>query len=174
MISPSEFKPDAFLDNLTRAVADRGKQAALRKYWSPATRYHAYPILGQLGGLTDVRKAVVAALYAEHPQHVEGVTLGRAAFLLGKPQDGEHPYDRHFRRLLACEELGTVADPGELPLQLHRLVRRLAREPVRLDYRELHKNLNFWAQWREDVKLRWAADFWQAPASLTSAAAADA
>lgn len=116
--------------------------------------------------MTDNRKAVLAALYAEHPEHRDGVTLGKAALRLGERKDGEHPYDRHFRRLLACEDLGSTAHPGELALQLHRLVKRLAREPVPLDYRELHKNLNFWANWRDDVKLRWAADFWQAPAAL--------
>jgi len=172
MTSPPDH--DAFLDSLIRAAADRGKRAALRKYWSPATRHHAYPVLGQLGALTDVRKTVLAALYAEHPDHREGTTLGKAALRLGERKDGEHPYDRHFRRLLACEEIGTVADPGELAQQLHRLVKRLAREPIPLDFRELHRNLNFWAKWRGDVKLRWAADFWQAPQSLTPETVADA
>lgn len=40
---------DVFLDRLIKTTADRGNRAALRKYWSPATRHQAYPILGQLG-----------------------------------------------------------------------------------------------------------------------------
>lgn len=172
---------DAFLDNLTRAAADRGKRAALRKYWSPATRHQAYPVLGQLGALTDARKAILAALYAEHPEHREGNTLGKAALRLGERKDGEHPYDRHFRRLLACEELGTTADPGELAQQLHRFVKRLARaaSPVSIDYQLLLLDLRCWTKTsnpklRDDVKLRWAADFWQAPASLQPEPAAEA
>ncbi len=154
---------DSFLPRLRNAVEDRGKRAAIRRYWSPATRHQAYPPLGLLGALDDPRKAFLAALYAEHPEHQEGDTVGKAALRLGERKDGEHPYDRHFRRLLACEDMGTVSDPGDLPQRLHRLVKRLAREPLALDYRELHKNLNDWGNWADSVKLRWASDFWQAP-----------
>ncbi len=159
---------DPFLDRLRRLDDDRGKLAALRRYWSPATRHQSYPVLGQLGALEDVRKSVLAALYAEHPDHAAGVTVGKAALRLGERKDGEHPYDRHFRRLLACQELGSPADPGDLAQQLHRLVKRLDREGVALDYHSLLINLRSWTKTsnpglREDVKLRWAADFWRAP-----------
>lgn len=162
-MSTSTPDHDAFLQRLQKAVEDRGKRAALRKYWSPTTRHQAYPALGLLGALDDQRKAILAALYAEHPDHKQGNSIGNAALRLGERKDGEHPYDRHFRRLLACEALGTTAEPGELAQQLHRLVKRLAREPIPLDYRELHKNLNYWGKWSDSVKLRWASDFWQAP-----------
>lgn len=147
---------DAFLKRLTNSMADRGQRAALRRYWSPATRHQAYPILGKLGALRDDRKAILAALYAEHPEHRPGNGVGKAARKLGKPQDGGHPYDRHFRRLLACEDL------TDLALQLYRLVKRLGREGIALDYATLYRNLNYWANYRDDVKVRWAADFWQA------------
>jgi CRISPR type I-E-associated protein CasB/Cse2 len=146
-----------FLTRLQSIVADRGNRAALRRYWSPTTRHQAYPLLGQLGALSDDRKTILAALYAEQPEHKTGQSVGKAALRLGDRKDGEHPYDRHFRRLLACDSLDDLAQ------QLHRLVKRLQREGIGLDYAELLKNLNFWANYSEDVKVRWAADFWQAP-----------
>ncbi|MFT5623126.1 MAG: CRISPR type I-E-associated protein CasB/Cse2 [Bacteroidia bacterium] len=153
---------NSFLPRLQAIVTDRGNRASLRRYWSPATRHQAYPLLGQLGALRDDRKTILAALYAEHPEHQNGQTVGKAALRLGDRKEGDHPYDRHFRRLLACDSL------DDLALQLHRLVRRLQRKGIGLDYTELQKNLNFWVNYREDVKVRWAADFWQAPVSQIS------
>lgn len=156
-------KQHAFLKQLKRLVDDtkgrnnRGNRAALRRYWSPATRYQAYPILGQIGALTDDRKAILAALYAEQPEHQEGQTVGKAALKLGDRKDGNHPYDHHFRRLLACDSLKDLAQ------QLHRLAKRLQREGIGLDYAALHENLNYWTNSSERVKVAWAADFWQAP-----------
>lgn len=148
---------NTFLPRLQKIVDDRGNRAALRRYWSPATRHQAYPLLGQLGALEDERKTILAALYAQHPEHQLGQSVGKAALRLGERKDGDHPYDRHFRRLLACD---TLQDLGQ---QLHRLTKRLQREGIALDYQELHKNLNYWANYKEDVKVRWAAGFWQAP-----------
>lgn len=156
----------SFIDHLRRQLdgdRKRGERATLRRYWSLATRPQAYPILGQLGALDDARKAITAALYAEHPVHQAGMTVGKAAAALGDRKEGEHPYDRHFRRLLACESLGEIQDPRDLSHQLHRLVKRLKRDGIGLDYEELHKNLNFWANHRDLVLLRWASHFWNAP-----------
>ena len=158
---------DAFTAHMRRALdgdAKRGDRATLRRYWSPATRSQAYPVLGQLGALDDTRKAILAALYAEHPEHQSGLTIGKAALKLGDRKEGEHPFDRHFRRLLACQDLGTIDAPGDLPAQLHRLIKRLNRDGIALDYAALHKNLNFWAKHRDLVLLRWASDFWNTPA----------
>jgi CRISPR type I-E-associated protein CasB/Cse2 len=155
---PTIDKPDhsAFVKRLEKALEHRGDRAALRKYWSPTTRHHSYPILGKLRSLEDKRKTVLAALYAEHPEQHEGISVGRAALRLGERKDGDHPYDNHFRRLLACDDLDDLAQ------QLHRLVKRLAREGIGFDYAFLHRDLNFWTNYRDRVKLRWAADFWQA------------
>ncbi len=149
-------KQDTFLPRLQKAVDDRGKRASLRRYWSDATRYQAYPALGELGALNNQRTTILAALYAEHPSHKEGISVGKAALLLGDRKDGNHPFDSHFRRLLACDDL------ADLEQQLHRLIKRLARESVSLDFNKLQKNLNFWGKYTESVKLEWARDFWQA------------
>ncbi len=152
-----EQPENTFLSQLRRICADPGSRAALRRYWSPTTRHQAYPLLGQLGALEDKRKTYLVALYSEHPEDQKGQGVGKAALRLGERKDGEHPYDRHFRRLLACDAL------EDLAVQLHRLVKRLGREGIGLDYEVLYKNLNFWKNYSEDTKVRWAAEFWQAP-----------
>lgn len=148
---------NSFVDRLQKTCSDRGNRANLRRYWSPTTRHQSYPVLGRLGALRDDRLSILAALYAEHPKHQAGMSVGKATLGLGLRKEGEHPYDRHFRRLLSCDDIDDLAQ------QLHRLVKRLEREGIGLDYQLLHKNLNYWANYQEDVKLRWAADFWQAP-----------
>lgn len=158
---------DPFLGRLQAIVKDRGNRAALRCYWSPATRDKAYPVLGRLYALEDKRKAILAALYAEHAKpgnatvHIPGQSVGKAALKLGDREDDRHPYDAHFRRLLASTSLKDLAE------QLHRLIKRLEREGIGLDYEQLWKELNFWAHYSEDVKYRWAAAFWQSPVLST-------
>lgn len=154
-----------FVTSLQRLCQDRGHAAALRRYWSATTRHQALPILGRLGAIGRLPKSTVAALYAVHPDHQNGRGIGRAAYGLGKPSDGEHPYDRHFRRLLSCDEL------SDLATQLHRLVKRLEREGIGLDYAQLLKDLRLWsAGHAESVKTDWAKDFWQVPNLETPAA----
>jgi CRISPR system Cascade subunit CasB len=152
----------SFIAQLAKLCEDRGYSASLRRYWSETTRPAALPILGRLGAIGDDRKSTVAALYAVHPAYAEGVGIGRAALRLGERKDGEHPYDRHFRRLLAC------ADLDELAPQLHRLVKRLSREAVPLDYGRLLTQLRFWTSgYAESVKTDWAKEFWQAPLDVS-------
>lgn len=154
----------SFVTQLLKLCEDRGHSAALRRYWSDTTRPAALPILGRLGAIGDDRKSIVAALFAVHPSHAEGMGIGRAALRLGDRKDGEHPYDRHFRRILAS------ADLEDLAPQLHRLIKRLSRESVPLDYGKLLKELNFWSTgYAEGVKTSWAKEFWQAPLDLPTA-----
>jgi len=157
-MNPHEEANTRFIANLTRLCEDRGHSASLRRYWSDATRHQALPILGRLGAIGDDRSSTIAALYAVHPNHAESMGLGRAALRLGERKDGDHPYDRHFRRLLAGSDLQDLAP------QLHRLVKRLSREGIPLDYALLKKQLNFWTTGHsESVKTTWAKEFWQAP-----------
>lgn len=146
------------------AHGDRGERAALRKYWSETTKGFSYPPLGKLNAIGNTPKSIIAALYAEHPANRRGINIGSAARALGVSSDGEHPYERHFRRLLACDDI------YELGWQLHRLVKRLARTPggpIALDYQQLLIDLYIWCktsepQKRERLKVRWAASFWNA------------
>lgn len=156
-----------FVASLAKVCADRGHRAALRRWWSEGTRHYAYPILGKLFALDDERKTLIAALYAVHskdsaPAHVSGAhSIGSAALKLGGGSTSANGFDsmeRHFRRLLAAESL------DDLGPQLHRLVKRLERESIPLDYARLLGDLRQFRNNPESVKTRWAIAFWQAPA----------
>lgn len=156
-----------FVASLARVCADRGHRAAMRRWWSEGTRHYAYPILGKLFALDDDRKTLVAALYAVHskdsaPAHVAGAhSIGNAALKLGGGSTSSNGFDsmeRHFRRLLSAESL------DDLGPQLHRLVKRLERESIPLDYARLLGDLRQFRNNPESVKTRWALAFWQTPA----------
>jgi len=160
-MNPYDESNSRVIAQLAKLCDDRGHSASLRRYWSETTRHQALPVLGRLGAIDDDRKSIIAALYAVHPYHAEGSGIGRAALRLGDRKDGDHPYDRHFRRLLACTDLDDLAP------QLHRLVKRLSREGIPIDYAKLLKELRFWSTGHaENVKTHWAKEFWQAPADL--------
>jgi len=162
-MNPSDEINSRFIAHLVRLCDDRGHSASLRRYWSETTRHQALPILGRLGAIGDDRTATIAALYAVHPSHAEGAGIGYVALQLGDRKDGDHPYDRHFRRLLACDALDDLAP------QLYRLVKRLSRDSIPLDYAKLLSELRFWSKGHaETVKTTWAKEFWQAPSDLTS------
>lgn len=155
---------DEFITSLQRLCQDRGHAASLRRHWSPATRHQAFPVLGRLGAIGRLPQSTVAALFAVHPQHAAGTGIGRAALRMGERKDGEHPYDRHFRRLLACDDLDDLAP------QLYRLVKRLERDGIGIDYALLLRDLRLWAAGHaEMIKTDWAKDFWQAPNPETAA-----
>jgi CRISPR type I-E-associated protein CasB/Cse2 len=158
---------EPFIEQIIRVCQDRGHRAELRRYWSDATRHYAFPILGRLGALGEHKlpDALTAALYAENPNHqLGGNSLGRAALRLGSG-DAFESMERHFRRLLAAN--GNELD--ELGGGLHRLFIRFGREGIAIDYNRLLWDLRRWAKNADDVKTRWACDFWQAPAETVTA-----
>lgn len=162
-MKPYDQQNREFIVSLTNLCDDRGHAAALRRWWSPATEHQAYPPLGRLGALGDWRLSTVAALYAVHGSHqTDGPGIGQAALRMGERKDGEHPYDRHFRRLIASRT------DDDLIRQLHRLIKRLHNEGIPLDYVRLLKDLRFWSSGHEQkVKVNWAKEFWQAPFEVT-------
>ena len=150
----------AFLDNLVRACEDRGHRASLRRYWSNATRHDAFPVLGRLAAIGNEPRSLVAALYAEHPHHSDSArSLGQTCLRIAGGEAKN--YEMHFRRLLASQDI------DDLATQVHRAVRRAARDGSGLpvNYLQLLKDLALWRGYRDNVKTRWAQDFWQAPAS---------
>jgi CRISPR type I-E-associated protein CasB/Cse2 len=162
-----------FVASLAKVCADRGLRAAMRRWWSEGTRHYAYQILGKLFALDDDRKTLVAALYAVHakdsaPAHVSGAhSIGSAALKLAGGSSSANGFDsmeRHFRRLLAADSLDGLGP------QLHRLVKRLEREAIPLDYARLLGDLRQFRNNPEAVKTRWALAFWQAPAEQSAPA----
>ncbi len=176
-----DFQPEneAFVARLVEICRDSGYRAALRRWWSPTTRHHALPILGgKLFALNEkllvTPEIILSALYATHANdsfqahRSGGNSIGQSALELGgkKMSSGKFPsMERHFRRLLACDSL------NDLAMQLNRLIKRLERERIPLDYVLLLKHLSFWSkpsrpELRDVVKTRWSLHFWQAPSDL--------
>jgi CRISPR system Cascade subunit CasB len=148
-----ENPDDELIKKVVSACRDRGSSAELRRYWSPATRQYAFPVLGRIG-VTNPRSAdaFTAALYALNPRHAAGGP--RPGQALKKFANGEESFDAHVRRLLACDALDEVAE------QLQRLFVRLGREGIALDYNRLLWDLRSWAKKSEDIKTRWGQDYW--------------
>ena len=160
---------EEFVAALCSLLHDRGIVANLRKWWSPATRHYAYPVLGRLRALDDDRKTLLAALFAVHatggksPHAAGGASLGKAALQLagGLKGAGFESMEKHFRRLLAA------ADLDELAPRLQRMVKRLERESITLDYARLLGDLRQFGKFPERIKTKWALDFWQAVEPIT-------
>lgn len=155
-----------FVDRLTQVCQDRGQRASLKRWWSMGTRHQSYPILGKLGILDDSRKTLLAALIAAHskddsPGHRPGGhNVGSAALKLGGGSSKAESFpamERRFRRLLAANDLDALGP------QLERLVKRLEREGITLDYALLLSDLRRFNNNAERVKTGWARAFWQAP-----------
>lgn len=161
----------ARLEKMLGEQGDRGERAALRRWWSESTRGYALPVLGRLGALDEWSatnpRLLVAALFAENPRHDQGSRgIGSTCLALGRKADGEPVYEAHFRRLLSAESLDDLGD------QLHRAIRRAAREPVSVNYEQLLSDLRQWRTNRERVKTRWAMQFWRAEPAETEEPAA--
>ncbi len=158
---------------------DRGSLAALRGYWSGATRHRAWPVFGRLinyrpdqhGHAYYVPEEITAALFAMHGRrilaHASGSSVGSCALQVAGGRT-EAPafeaFERHFRRLLASDTLEDLAE------QLLALVKRADRVDAPLDYNRLLWDLRTWNRKADDIKTRWAMDFWQAPAELAPSA----
>jgi len=67
-----------------------------------------------------------------------------------------------MRRLLSSADLPELGD------QLQRILKRFERDSIALDYNKLAWNLRNWAKKSDEVKTRWAMDFWQAPVELAN------
>lgn len=168
MSTEKPVKPDEpLIAAVVAAGRDRGASAELRRYWSPATRHYAFPILGRLQ-VRDPRSAdaVTAALYAVHPNHKPGgPRLGQA---LRKFADGQDSFEPHVKRLLSADSLEEVAD------QLQRLFVRLRGKGIALDFNRVLWDLRKWTSKSEEVKTSWGQDFWMSPKELENSEVAPA
>ncbi len=109
----------------------------------------------------------VAGLYARHPQHGKH-TLATAWAELMHKRDLSPSIEKRFITLLG-------ADPEQLPDHLRQIVSLLAAEGIALDYAALLDDLSRWlnpyldSEWRDQIRQRWARDFYRALAPQTTA-----
>lgn len=149
------------LDQLRRFKEDRGMMANLRCSLVAGKKQRAWPALNRLGlDLSDKVSAVIAGLYATHPEETNNGNFGVTCKAIekkphDKPGDKKEtkltPIERRFQHLLASE-------PGdELFGRVIRLVIMAKAQGIPINFEKLRTDLKFW---NERTKIEWARSFW--------------
>ncbi|MDF1712191.1 MAG: type I-E CRISPR-associated protein Cse2/CasB [Akkermansiaceae bacterium] len=141
---------------------DSGPLSNLRRWWSPATRHYAFPVIARLAGGTALDRpeiCLIAALFAEHPTHSAtadnlGATCRRIA--------GQNPesFEAHFRRLLSSQDLASDLAPNLL-----KIIRRAKKEALPVNYEILEDDLRRWSHSAEKIKIGWAKSYYSVPSA---------
>jgi len=167
----------AYLQSLT--TRDRGTLAVLRRSlgFAPGAYPPAYPSVERFavqGGDKDsLRQALylTAGLFALHPQHVKGRSIGDA-FGQVMQRRGSPSIEKRFIALLSAEA-------ESLPDQLRQLVTLLAADGIGFDFGALLNDIEPWLHprafdTRDRIRQRWARAFYRATLPQTPAADAQA
>ncbi len=146
------------LDQLRRRKEDRAMMAGLRCSLVESKKHRAWPVLHRLGvDVTNRVVAIVAALYATHPEEGQGnfgVTCREIQIRRGDKQSDDNkptPTERRFLHLLAAEK------GDELYQRVTRMVLVAKSQDVPVNYEQLETDLKFW---NERTKTEWAGSFW--------------
>jgi CRISPR system Cascade subunit CasB len=133
--------------------------ADLRCALVESKKHRAWPALHRLGAaVTDRPAAVVAALYATHPEETQDGNFG-TTFRAVQGRRGDKrgddskltPTERRFLHLLAAEK------GEELHQRVTRMVLVAKSEGVPVNYEQLETDLKLWT---DRTKTDWAAAFW--------------
>lgn len=145
------------LDYLRQLKDDRGAMADLRCALSPAKLPRAWPLLARVGGIGNPRIQAVAGLFAYHPNETHTGNIGTTCRRLAAENAS---FDARFRRLLGC-------DRDEICERLHPVILAAKPKGIQVNYEELFADLCYWG---DNVKVRWAREYWGAPEGEESAA----
>jgi len=141
---------------LRRLKNDRGAMAALRCALSPSKLPKAWPLLAQVGEISNPRIETIAGLFAYHPNETPTGNLGKTCRRLRVTNEW---FDARFRRLLAC-------DRDEICERLRPVILAAKAKGIPINYEELFVDLHYW---NSNVKARWAREYWGAPEGEESA-----
>ncbi|MCI0541714.1 MAG: type I-E CRISPR-associated protein Cse2/CasB [Verrucomicrobiales bacterium] len=160
-ISTPQARAERFVAGLRRVREDRGKMAALRRSLSSRNQMDAWPVIADLGG--DIERplyAAIAALYATHPEEIDTANFGATCrqIALKDSSDGKLPesYERRFRRLIACDTAQQLGD------HLRAWIRLASSKGAGVNYERLFTDLWNWDRYANDIRVRWASEFWPA------------
>ena len=129
---------------------DRGAMADLRCALNPTKLPRAWPLLARVGGIGNPRIEAVAGLFAYHPDETHAGNLGTTCMRLRGENES---FDARFRRLLGC-------DRDEICERLRPVIFAAKAKGVSVNYVELFADLCYWG---DNVKARWAREYWGAP-----------
>lgn len=164
-MSTNQFEPREtaarLLAYLRQLKNDRGAMADLRCALSPAKLARAWPLLARVGGIGNPRIEAVAGLFAYHPDEIRTGNMGTTCRRLAA---GNNSFDSRFRRLLSC-------DRNEICERLRPVVLAAKAKDVRVNYEELFVDLCYWG---DNVKARWAREYWGAAEGEESVVASEA
>ena len=153
-MSASQSDPRALakhlLEYLRALKKDRGAMADLRCALSPAKIARAWPLLGRVGGIGNVRVETVSGLFAYHPEEAGTGNLGTTCRRLAMENS---TFDGRFRRLLGC-------DREEICDRLRPVVLAAKAKGIAVNYEQLFIDLYYWG---DNVKSRWAREYWENP-----------
>jgi len=158
----SDKQPDAretaarLLAYLRQLKGDRGAMADLRCALSPAKLPRAWPLLGRVGGIGNLRIETVAGLFAYHPEETDTGNLGATCLRLKKQNQS---FDARFQRLLAC-------DRDEICERLRPVILAAKAKGIPVNYQQLFTDLWYWSS---RVKEQWGREYWEARASQETA-----
>jgi CRISPR system Cascade subunit CasB len=149
----------ALLEQLRRIRDDRGLMANLRCTLVDGKRHRAWPALHRIRVAVDEDvKAIVAGLYATHPEETDRGNLGTTCKTIESKRDGASksddkltPTERRFQHLLAAES------GDELFARVARIVLMARAGGVPVNYEQLAIDLRFW---NERTRREWASAFW--------------
>ena len=140
------------LEQLRRRKEDRGMMADLRCALVESKKHRAWPVLHRLGvAVTNRGAAVVAALYATHPEETREGNFGATCRAI-QGRRGENrsddskltPTERRFLHLLAAEK------GDELHERVTRMVLMAKSQGVPVNYEQLETDLKFWNDRTQD------------------------
>ncbi len=162
-MSADQFDPKELagrlLAYLRQLKNDRGAMADLRCALSATKLPRAWPLLARVGGIGNPRIEAVAGLFAYHPDEAHEGNLGTTCLRLKGQSES---FDARFRRLLAC-------DRDEICERLRPVVLAARAKGIPVNYEELFADLCYWG---DNVKARWAREYWGATEASESAAVA--
>lgn len=183
MTGKSVTRRTAFADRSTPLVAeltrmadpetrDRAALARLRSATHPGRRLEALAFvvrhIDRTGPLWKVEHAedaaiLMASLFALHPQHRRGASLGAVLGRLNGRDGGG--VEERFRALLSCSA-------EELHVHLRHAVSFIAgsQGSPPIDYVDLHAAIHFWGLEGNHARRNWARSFWTPSASSSSSA----
>ncbi len=161
--SPFDRRIRAFVRSLVGLAdnEDRGALAALRRGLGVppghcAAMYpHVVPHLSEGGDATDRWFFVVGALFASHPRHQPGATLGETFGRARRTNELSDSGEAQFFALLD-------AHPDDLPERLRWAIGWLASKEIPVDWERLLRDLCRWRREDHSVQMDWARNYYRA------------
>ena len=150
------------LEMLMKHRDDRGMMANLRCVLVDSKKHRAWPVLNRLGiGIENQASAFIAGLFATHPEPTDKGNFGTTCKFIEYRRDNQTssdsrltPTERRFQHLLASD----TAD--ELYGRIYRMALMAKSNGIQINYSSLEADLNSWRYFKDQIKVKWASEFW--------------